>query len=126
MIYHEHLYYYSLVALMNHFSRYDMVVFDVKPVPIHGGSMRYYVCKRTSRYAKMVSPRVGLLHHDELASGFDRAETFVRFAAEGNERPAIKDRKSVKGRHDQSARGQSEVGIEEEGHRQLACSLLGP
>jgi SAM-dependent methyltransferase len=80
MIYHEHLYYYSLVALINHFARYDMVVFDVKPIPIHGGSMRYYVCKRGSRYAESVSPRVALLRQDELAAGLDRAETFARYA----------------------------------------------
>ena len=80
MIYHEHLYYYSLVALINHFSRYDMVVFDVKPIPIHGGSMRYYVCKRGSRYAGAVSPRVALLREDEVAAGLDRAETFARYA----------------------------------------------
>jgi hypothetical protein len=30
----------------------------------------------------MVSPRVSLLHQDELNSGLDRAETFVRFAGE--------------------------------------------
>ena len=51
MIYHEHLYYYSLLALENHFARHGMVVFDVKPIPIHGGSMRYYVCKAESRHA---------------------------------------------------------------------------
>ena len=82
MIYHEHLYYYSLIALINHFARYDMVVFDVKPIPIHGGSMRYYVCKRGSRYAGAVSPRVELLRQDEIGAGLDRAETFVRFASE--------------------------------------------
>jgi SAM-dependent methyltransferase len=81
MIYHEHLYYYSLVALMNHFARYGMVVFDVKPIAIHGGSMRYYVCNRGSRHAQLVSPRVDVLQRDELAVGLDRAETFTRFAS---------------------------------------------
>jgi SAM-dependent methyltransferase len=86
MIYHEHLYYYSLLALINHLARYDMVVFDVKPIPIHGGSMRYYVCKRGSRHADHVSPRVGLLQKEELAGGLDRAETFRRFASNIAER----------------------------------------
>ena len=89
MIYHEHLYYYSLVALINHFARYDMLVFDVKPIPIHGGSMRYYVCKRGSRYARTVSPRVGLLQQDEIAAGLDRAETFVRFASDIAQRKEV-------------------------------------
>lgn len=82
MIYHEHLYYYSLIALINHFERFGMTIFDVKPVPIHAGSMRYYVCKKGSRHAAMASPRVALLRQDELAAGLDRAETFKRFAAD--------------------------------------------
>ena len=82
MIYHEHLYYYSLIALLNHFKRFEMTIFDVKPVAIHAGSMRYYVCKKGSRRAVTPSPRVETLREAELASGFDRAETFLRFASD--------------------------------------------
>lgn len=79
MIYHEHLYYYSLLSAMKHFERYDMVVFDVKPVPIHAGSMRFYVCKRDSRHAQR-SEAVIALEAEERAKGFDRFETFQRFS----------------------------------------------
>ncbi len=82
MIYHEHLYYYSLLALENHFSRHGMVVFDIKPIAIHGGSMRYYVCKAESRYGRNTSNRVAVLRRDEQALGYDRAETYQRFAAD--------------------------------------------
>lgn len=82
MIYHEHLYYHSLLSLTNHFSRYDMEIFDVKPVPIHAGSMRYYVCKKGSKHSSAVSPRVSRLRSEELANGYDRADTYVRFAAD--------------------------------------------
>lgn len=82
MIYHEHLYYYSLLALMNHFDRYDMMVFDVKSVPIHAGSMRYYVCKKGSRHSTLASPQVMALKEEELANGFHRAETYARFAVD--------------------------------------------
>jgi methylation protein EvaC len=81
MIYHEHLYYHSLVSLTEHFKRYDMMVFDVKPVPIHAGSMRYYVCKKGSRHASAVTPAVAALREEELANGYDRKETFHQFAA---------------------------------------------
>lgn len=81
MIYHEHLYYHSLLSLTKHFDRYDMMVFDVKPVPIHAGSMRYYVCKRGSQRAASVSPQVMALRNEELASGYHLKETFLRFAA---------------------------------------------
>lgn len=82
MIYHEHLYYYSLLSAINHFARYDMVVFDVKPVPIHAGSMRFYVAKKTSKHARAVSRAVEELRHDELEWGFQKRETFERFAAD--------------------------------------------
>lgn len=85
MIYHEHLYYYSLLSAMNHFARYDMMVFDVKPVPIHAGSMRFYVCKKGSRHA-VASAAVAALENEERSHGFDRAETFARFAADVAER----------------------------------------
>jgi SAM-dependent methyltransferase len=80
MIYHEHLYYYSLLALENHFRRHGMVVFDVKPIPVHGGSMRYYVCKEGSRHARDISARVELLRKEELETGYDRPETYAKFA----------------------------------------------
>ena len=82
MIYHEHLYYYSLLALENHFARHGMVVFDIKPIPIHGGSMRYYVCKKGSRHSRTVSNRVALLRSDERTLGYDKAETYRRFASD--------------------------------------------
>jgi SAM-dependent methyltransferase len=88
MIYHEHLYYYSLLSATNHFERYDMIVFDIKPVPIHGGSMRFYVCKKGGKHAGRVSPTVAALEKDERANGFDRAETFERFATDVAERKA--------------------------------------
>jgi methylation protein EvaC len=88
MIYHEHLYYYSLLSAINHFARYDMVVFDVKPVPIHAGSMRFYVCTKGSRYAKRIEASVMALRDEERANGFNRAETFASFAADVAERKA--------------------------------------
>jgi methylation protein EvaC len=79
MIYHEHLYYYSLLSAMKHFERYEMMVFDIKPVPIHAGSMRFYVCKNGSRNA-VVSEAVKLLEAEERAKGYNRHETFQRFS----------------------------------------------
>lgn len=86
MIYHEHLYYYSLLALENHFARHGMTIFDLKPIPIHGGSMRYYVCKKNSYHAKDISVRVQNLRNEERALGYDRAETYRQFASDCAER----------------------------------------
>jgi methylation protein EvaC len=89
MIYHEHLYYYSLLSAMKHFERYGMIVFDVKPVPIHAGSMRFYVCKKGSKYGCVVSPAVLRLQEEELAKGFNRPETFERFVTDIAERKTL-------------------------------------
>ena len=80
MIYHEHLYYYSLLSAIKHFERYGMVVFDIKAVPIHAGSMRFYVCKTGSRHATSVSADVVELRERELERGFHRYETFRQFS----------------------------------------------
>lgn len=82
MMYHEHLYYYSLLSAMEHFRRYEMVVFDVKPMPIHAGSMRFYVCKKNSKHATNISENVANLIREELDHGFNKVETFSSFATE--------------------------------------------
>ncbi|QQR81382.1 MAG: class I SAM-dependent methyltransferase [Deltaproteobacteria bacterium] len=82
MIYHEHLYYHSLLSLMNHFDRYDMMIFDVKPIPIHAGSMRYYVCKKGSCHSTAISAQRKFLEKEEIANGFNRAETYAQFASD--------------------------------------------
>ena len=80
MIYHEHLYYYSLLSAINHLARHGMMVFDIKPIPIHAGSIRFYACKRGSRHAASVSPAVKALEATERQRGFDRYETFQKFS----------------------------------------------
>jgi len=86
MIYHEHLYYFSLLSAINHFERFDMEVFDVKPVNIHAGSMRYYVRKKDGLANIAPSPRVAAIKQTERDQGLDKAETFARFAADVNAR----------------------------------------
>ena len=89
MIYHEHLYYYSLLSAMKHFERYGMMVFDIKKVPIHAGSMRFYVCKKGSKNGCVVSPAVIQLQNEELAKGFNCPETFARFSTNIAERKTM-------------------------------------
>ena len=81
MMYHEHIYYYSLIALQNHLARHGMVIFDIKPIPIHGGSIRYYAAKKGSRHAKIISPRVDALRAQELALGYDTPAMYAQFAS---------------------------------------------
>ena len=80
MIYHEHLYYYSLLSAKKHFERYGLMVFDIKFTAIHAGSIRFYVCKIGSKYSHMVSDEVRDLEKNELAQGFDKYETYRKYA----------------------------------------------
>jgi len=74
-IYHEHIYYYSLISLERHLSVHGLRVFDVKHVPTHGGSMRYYACKDNREEL----PSVGELRRQE-AGKLDQLGTFLRFS----------------------------------------------
>jgi SAM-dependent methyltransferase len=82
MIYHEHLFYYSLLSAIEHFKRYDMVVFDIKLIPIHAGSLRFYVSKKHSKHALTVSDAVKLLVEEEQTKGYDKFWSFQEFANE--------------------------------------------
>ncbi len=45
-IYHEHLSYLSVKPLISFFNIFDMEIFDIAQVDIHGGSFRVYVAKK--------------------------------------------------------------------------------
>ena len=80
MIYHEHLYYYSLLSAQKHFERHGLMVFDIKFTSIHAGSIRFYVCKVGSKYSQMVSNEVHELAERELKQGFNKYETYQRYS----------------------------------------------
>lgn len=86
MMYHEHLYYYSLLALENHLARHGMLIFDMKPINIHGGSIRFYACKKDSIHAVQVSDAVIALRNNERSLGYDKAVTYETFARDCKER----------------------------------------
>ena len=79
MIYHEHLSYYSLLALQNFFKQFDMEVFDIKPIPIHAGSMRYYVRKVGRRSEESVSERVKALREQEVEKRYAEVATYLEY-----------------------------------------------
>ncbi len=41
-IYHEHVFYFTLTALVPLFARHGLEIFDARRLPIHGGSLRVY------------------------------------------------------------------------------------
>jgi hypothetical protein len=76
--YHEHVYYYSLTALAGLFKRAGMEIFDVSVQPVHGGSLRVFVCPTGAR---AVGPAVGEMLALERAAGLTHAATYREYAA---------------------------------------------
>jgi SAM-dependent methyltransferase len=74
-IYHEHLCYFSLAALVRLFARNGLTVTDVERVPIHGGSLRLFAAE-----SDQVGPRVAALLADEEAWGVDTPFPYREFA----------------------------------------------
>ena len=78
-IYHEHLCYFSLVALERLFARHGLTVADVVHVPLHGGSLRLFI-ERVDRAPSVVSARVEAMRAAEVEAriaAFDFYRTFA-------------------------------------------------
>ncbi|MCZ6909425.1 MAG: methyltransferase domain-containing protein [Rickettsia endosymbiont of Ixodes persulcatus] len=53
-IYHEHVYYFSVKPLKKLFAYYDLEIFDIERISIHGGSLRIFVGHRGKNIVKEV------------------------------------------------------------------------
>jgi len=76
-IYHEHLCYYTLRSLEALFAMHGLEVFDVRLVPIHGGSLEARVARTGSR---PVAASVQVFRDQERARGYGELATYRRFA----------------------------------------------
>lgn len=72
-IYHEHLSYLSLKPMARLMSIYGMEIFKIDWLPIHGGSIRYYVAKK-GRFPVATTVKHSLLYEQEY--GIDKLRRF--------------------------------------------------
>ena len=73
IIYHEHVFYYSLLSLRNLFKKADLEIYDVEMTSMQGGSLRIFV----SRHGNFeINTNVKNLINKELKNGFDKLETY--------------------------------------------------
>jgi SAM-dependent methyltransferase len=77
-IYHEHFSYFSFLTVSAVFAAHGLTLFDVEEIPTHGGSLRIYG-RHTEDDSKPTTERAQGLRARELAEGFDRLETYLRF-----------------------------------------------
>lgn len=76
-IYHEHLCYFSVSAIVALLVRNDLVLADVERIPIHGGSIRLWIACAGSD----VRPSVAALLAEERALGMTGIDYYRDFAA---------------------------------------------
>ncbi len=77
-IYHEHLCYFSLTALVHLFGRHGLKTLDVERLPLHGGSLLLTVARAESSRAP--TPAVVALLDQERARGMDKLTFYQGFA----------------------------------------------
>jgi SAM-dependent methyltransferase len=77
--YNEHIYVFSAIALKNLLKKFDLEIFDVKNLPTHGGSLRYFIKKRSNKkYNVKLSVKKQI--DKEIKNGLDRFITYKNFA----------------------------------------------
>lgn len=72
-IYDEHSFYFSVASLSYLFEQHDLMVVDVIPQNVHGGSMRYVVAHRGAYTA---APTVAAQRDKEESLGLHKSETY--------------------------------------------------
>ena len=83
-IYHEHFWYFSLMAAERMLAAHGLRVFDVEELWTHGGSLRLFVC-HADNAAQPTLAGVGKLVEREHAAGLRDLATYAAFAEQVRE-----------------------------------------
>ncbi len=78
-IYHEHLSYFSLLAIERLFQQHDLAIFDIEQLASHGGSLRIYA-KHQDDCGKVSTSRLSDLRAYEADAKLGDIETYRRFS----------------------------------------------
>lgn len=79
IIYHEHVFYFSLIALRNVFKNANLEIYDAEITPSYGSSLLIFV---SHPGVFPISENVKSLIDQEIREGFDKLETYQQFKAE--------------------------------------------
>lgn len=82
-IYHEHFWYFSLLAIRRLLATHGLRAFDVEELATHGGSLRLFVCHTDAERPMM--PAVGALVAREVRSGLTNPTRYTAFAEQVRE-----------------------------------------
>jgi SAM-dependent methyltransferase len=77
-IYHEHVFYYSLIALINLFKTAKLEIYDVEMTPMQGGSLMIFA---SNPGAFPISENIKNITTEEIKGGFDKLEAYHKMSA---------------------------------------------
>ena len=76
--YNEHIYVFSYIGLENILKKYNLKIFRVENLDIHGGSNRYFIKKKQSD--RKIEKSVKRQKDKEIRYGLDKINTFIKFS----------------------------------------------
>ena len=76
--YDEHVYVFSLLSISEVINLSHLRIFDAETIPTHGGSMRYYICKKEGKFK--ATKRLKYLFSKEIEQGLDKILTYKKFS----------------------------------------------
>ena len=77
--YNEHIYLFSAISVKNLLKKFNLEIFDIKNLSTHGGSIRYYIKKKTNKTLK-ISNNVRKQINKETNYGIQKLKTYKRFS----------------------------------------------
>ncbi len=75
---HEHLAYYSAKVIMKMISANNLKVFDISRNKINGGSTRFYICHKNSKYS-IKKNKIDMIIKDEEKFKLNQKKTYTNF-----------------------------------------------
>ena len=76
--YNEHIYVFSLISINEVIKKHGLEVFDIEKLETHGGSLRYYI-KRKSNNKLKINNKVKRQFHEELKFKLNKYSTYIKF-----------------------------------------------
>ena len=80
--YDEHVYVFSTISINNIIQEYGLRLFDIEHLTTHGGSNRYYICKKDGKYKKSLRLKKAL--KKEISCGLHKIKTYLKFSKRVN------------------------------------------
>ncbi len=80
--YDEHVYVFSSISIDNIIQEYGLRLFDIEHLSTHGGSNRYFICKKNGKYKK--SLRLEKAIKNEKSYKLHKIESYLKFSKRVN------------------------------------------